>query len=303
MSILIDADTQILIQGITGREAQFLTKESLDYGARIVAGVTPGKGGQEVYGVPVYDCMKRAKEDHKFEDSLISVPPLAVRDAAFEAIEHGVKLLVINTERVPRKDVCELLAFAEEKGTQVVGPNSLGIISPGKSKLGGIGGSSRNTLSTFKPGPVGLISRSGGMTAEIANLLTQHGIGQSSCVSIGGDPLIGSGFVDIFRLFQSDPATLAVTMFCEPGGRLEEDFEDFYSAQASPKPVVAFVAGKFVDRIPGTRFGHAAVIVEADRGTTTKKTEMLRSAGVHVADRLSDIPKVLRELLKNGNVH
>ena len=297
MGILVDRNSTILVQGITGREASIFTKESLDYGARVVAGVTPGKGGQRVHGVPVYDCVKHAREEQSLGTCVISVPPFQVKSAALEAIENEVPLLVIITERVPKRDVCELLAFAEDQGTRVIGPNSLGVITPSESRLGGIGGSVDNTLKTFTKGPVGIISRSGGMTGEIANLLTQSGIGQSTCVSIGGDPLVGSDFVDIFRLFQEDSQTLAVTLYCEPGGGMEEEFAEFYAAQEAPKPVVAFVAGKFVDEMPGTRFGHAGVIVEGDRGSTRMKTKRLGEAGVHVAQGLSDLPGILTRIM------
>lgn len=303
MGILIDRGTTILVQGITGREASFFTRESLDYGARVVAGVTPGKGGQEVYGVPVYDCVRNALRKHRIEASVVSVPPFAVRDAALEAIENGIRLLVVMTERVPRRDVAILLDAAGEHGARIIGPNSLGLISPGESKLGAVGGNVENTLRTFTKGPVGVMSRSGGMTSEFANILGQEGLGQSTCVSIGGDPLIGSTFQDLFPLFQEDRQTRAVALFCEPGGIMEEEFARFYSSLSNPIPVVAFIAGRFADRMPGTRFGHAAVIVEGDRGSTRKKRALLKDAGVQVADRLSDVPKFIKELLSHGHVH
>ena len=303
MGILIDRGTTILVQGITGREASFFTRESLDYGARVVAGVTPGKGGQEVYGVPVYDCVRNALRKHRIDASVVSVPPFAVQDAALEAIENGIRLLVVMTERVPRRDVATLLDAAREHGARIIGPNSLGLISPGESKLGAVGGNVENTFRTFTKGPVGVMSRSGGMTSEFANILGQEGLGQSTCVSIGGDPLIGSTFQDLFPLFEEDPQTRAVALFCEPGGIMEEEFARFYSSLSNPKPVVAFIAGRFADRMPGTRFGHAAVIVEGDRGSTRKKRALLKDAGVQVADRLSDVPKYIKELLKDGHVH
>ena len=303
MGILIDRSTTILVQGITGREASFFTRESLDYGARVVAGVTPGKGGQEVYGIPVYDCVKNALRNHRIDAGVVSVPPFAVRDAALEAVENGIPLLVIMTERVPRRDVAALLHFARENGTRVIGPNSLGLISPGESKLGAVGGNVENTLRTFTQGPVGVMSRSGGMTSEFANLLGQEGLGQSTCVSIGGDPLIGSTFQDLFPLFEEDKQTRAVALFCEPGGIMEEEFARFYSSRTDAKPVVAFIAGRFADRMPGTRFGHAAVIVEGDRGSTRKKRALMKKAGVHVAERLSDVPKIIGGLLSYGHVH
>ena len=228
MSILASQKTTIVVQGITGREATLFTRDALQYNTRIVAGITPGKGGQNVFGVPVYNCVREAKENSSVGASIISVPPLAVRDAVFEAIENGIPLLVIITERVPRKDVSEVLVFAKREGVRIIGPNSLGLICPGETKLGSIGGDLENTRRTFMKGPVGVASRSGGMTSEIANLLTQNGIGQSTCVSTGGDPLVGSSFKDLFQLFQEDPETKAVVFFCEPGGSMEEEFVEFY---------------------------------------------------------------------------
>jgi len=303
MGILTDQNTTIVVQGITGREASILVKDSLDYGARILAGVTPGKGGQHVSGVRVYDSVRRAVQEHGVNASVISVPPLAVRDAAFEALESGIKLIVILTERVPRQDIVQILTSAEEEGARVIGPNSLGLLTPGVTKVGGLGGSVNNTRRSFTSGTVGVISRSGGMTCEVANLLTQNGIGQSTCVSIGGDPIVGLNFTELFRFFQDDPETEAVTIFCEPGGSMEEHFAAYYAAREHPKPVVAFVAGKFVDQMPGTRFGHAAVIVEGVRGSAQRKVEVMRKAGIHVADKLSEIPRLVKTVLNHGNVH
>jgi succinyl-CoA synthetase alpha subunit len=251
----------------------------------------------------VYDSVREAAARHPLEASVISVPPFAVRDAAYEAIENGIRLIVIVTERVPRRDVAEVLAFASERGARIIGPNSLGVIRPSRSKLGGIGGSLDNTRRSFTPGGIGVMSRSGGMTCEIANLLTQHGLGQSTCVSIGGDPMIGSSYDDLFPLFQDDPETRAVVLFAEPGGSGEEQFARSYAARPRAKPVVAFVAGKFVDGMPGRRFGHAAVIVEGGRGGTRGKIEALRGAGIVVAENLSDLPALLREALASGHVH
>ena len=303
MGILIDQHTAILVQGITGREASHMVRESLAYGARIVAGITPGKGGLKVEGLPVYDCVRNAVQQHGVNATVISVPPFAVLEAALEAIENRIKLLVIVTERVPRRDVAEILSFASEQGATVIGPNSLGVISPGVTKVGSIGGSAENTNRSFTPGGVGVISRSGGMTCEIGNLLTQNGIGQSTCVSVGGDPLIGSNFTELFRLYQDDPETKAVVLLGEPGGGMEEEFAEFYAAQRRPKPVAAFIAGKFVEQMPGTRFGHAAVIVQEGRGGAGSKMEVLRKAGVYVADELSHLPNIVREVLGNGHVH
>jgi len=295
MSILIDETTTVVVQGITGREGRIITKDSLDYGTRVVAGVTPGRGGQEVLGVPVYDSLKSAVSVHRPTAAVICVPPLGVRDAALEAIENAIPLLLIVTERIPRKDVCEVLVAASANGVRVLGPNSLGAIAPGRCKLGTVGGSLENTLQTFMRGSVGILSRSGGMTSELANVLTTRGIGQSACVSVGGDPLIGSTFKDLFLLFEQDSETMAVVLFCEPGGTMEEELSDYYKTVRSRKPIVAFVAGRFVDDMPGTRFGHAGVIVDGNRGSARGKIEAFEAAGVRVAHRLRDLVPLVTE--------
>lgn len=297
MAILADEKTRILVQGITGREASGFTKDSLEYGAKIVAGVTPGKGGFHVHGVPVYDTVKQALSEHQAEASVISVPPPFVKDAAFEAFSSGIRLLVIVTERVPRKDVVEILCFANDTGARVIGPNSLGLISVGRTKIGMIGGPPADARKAYTPGPVGVLSRSGGMTTEISSLLTQQGIGQSTCVSIGGDPIVGSSFADLVPLCERDPETRAIVLFCEPGGAAEEQLADYVEARRPSLPIVAFVAGRFADEMPGIRFGHAAAIVEGEAGSPRKKIERLRKAGILVADRLSEIVPLVEQSL------
>jgi succinyl-CoA synthetase alpha subunit len=295
MSILIDENTTAIVQGITGREGRIITKDSLEYGAKIVAGVTPGKGGERVAGIPVYDCVQQVLASHIVDATIVSVPPLNVRDAAIEAIEANIKLILIFAERVPRKDVAYILSLAAEYGVTVVGPNSLGIIVPDKSKLGSIGGDYANTTRTFKRGAVGIVSRSGGMTAEIASLLTSHGIGQSTCVSIGGDPMVGVDFKDLYRMFENDDETRAVVLFCEPGGTMEEELVDYVQLTKIKKPLIAFVAGRFVDNMPGVRFGHAGVIVEKGRGSAQRKIELFMGAGINVADKLRDLIPMLEQ--------
>ena len=297
MSILADQDTKVIVQGITGREAASFTKDMLDYGTNVVAGVTPGKQGQQVYGVPVYDTVRRAVERHDAEASVISVPPAMVKEAALEALENGLRLLVVVTERVPRKDVIAFLEVAEEKDARVIGPNTLGLISPGRIKLGMAGGPVKDVRKAYTPGNVGIASRSGGMTTEIANLLTTHGIGQSTCISIGGDPVVGSNFLDLIPLFEEDPSTSAAVLFCEPGGIIEEHLGRLVTEHGITIPLVAFVAGRFVDAMPGVRFGHAATIVEGDRGTAKGKIESMKEAGLHVAETFSDIVPILNEYL------
>jgi succinyl-CoA synthetase alpha subunit len=294
MTILADTNTRILIQGITGREAATFTAESLQYGARIVAGVTPGKQGSSVHGVAVYDTVAAAVRDHPCDATVISVPARFALDAALEALAHGIRLLVIVTERIPRRDVAALLEAAESAGARVIGPNSLGVISPGKTRVGMAGGDADAVRQAYMPGRVGVISRSGGMMTEIANLLTQAGIGQSTCVSIGGDPLIGSTLLDLLPLYEADPETEALVLFCEPGGVMEERLAGHLKQQGSRLPVVAFVAGRFADRMQGIRFGHAGAMVQGSQGSPAAKIAALREAGVYVADRLSQVPLLVR---------
>ncbi len=295
MAILADENTRIIVQGITGREAASFTKDMLDYGSKVVAGVTPGKGGLDVYGVPVYDTVREAISRHGANSSIVSVPPAGVRGAAFEALDGGIELLVIVTERIPRRDVVEIIECAKETGVRVIGPNSLGLICPHKVKVGMAGGPAEDVKKAYSPGPVGVISRSGGMTTEIANLLTINGIGQSTCISIGGDPIVGSNFLDLVPLFEKDPQTKAVVIFCEPGGTVEERLSEYVLEHKTDLPIIAFVAGRFADEMPGVRFGHAGAIVEGDRGSTRSKIEKFKSAGIEVAEELSDIVKLVKD--------
>ncbi len=294
MAILANEDMRIIVQGITGREAVTFTKDMIDYGSKVVAGVTPGKGGQTVHGVPVFDTVYQAVREHSAEASVISVPPAMVRGAALEALSNGIKLLVIVAERVPRRDTIEVLEVARTDGAVVIGPNTLGMINPHTVKIGMAGGPVENVKSAYMPGPVAIASRSGGMTTEIANLLTTHGIGQSTCVSIGGDPVVGSNFLDLVPLFEKDPDTKAIVLFCEPGGVIEERLSEMVLSDGIRTPIVAFVAGRFVDRMPGVRFGHAATIVEGKKGTTAGKIEHFRRAGIHVAEGLDDIVSIVK---------
>lgn len=297
MTILAHAETQILVQGITGREAATFTGESLQYGAKIVAGVTPGKGGLRVHGVPVFDTVAAALQAHPCQATIISVPAPFVRDAAYEALAYGLPLLVIVTERISRQDVAAILERGAAAGSRIIGPNSLGLISPGQTRVGMCGGAARDVRQAYTAGPVGVVSRSGGMTTEIANLLTQSGIGQSTCVSIGGDPLIGSTFLDLLPLYEADPQTRALVLFCEPGGTMEEQLADHLKKTGSRLPIIAFVAGRFADRMQGRRFGHAGAIVEGSRGSPAGKIAALQAARVQVATRLSQIPVLVKQAI------
>lgn len=294
MSILASEKTRVIVQGITGREASAFTKDMMDYGTQVVAGVTPGKKGQTVYGVPVFDTVRQAIKEHPAHASVISVPPALVKGAALEALDNGIRLLVVVSERVPRRDTIEILEIAEEQGAKVIGPNTLGLISPGLIKLGMAGGPVEDVRKAYMPGAVGVASRSGGMTTEVANLLTTNGIGQSTCIGIGGDPVVGLNFLDLIPLFDQDPETQVVVLFTEPGGVIEEHLADYVAENKVKLPIIAFIAGRFVDEMPGIRFGHAATIVEGDRGSARGKITKLCNAGIHVAESFSDIARIAK---------
>ena len=291
--MLIDADARILVQGITGREASMMVKDMLDYGSPIVAGVTPGKGGQQVHGIPVYDCLVEAMHDHRPTVSVVSVPPPMVLDAALEAIDNGLKLCLIMTERVPRLDISKLLVAAKERGCTVIGPNSLGLIRPGIAKLGTIGGRLDNVKRSFMAGRVAVLSRSGGMTSEISSFLTTRGIGQSIAIGVGGDPIIGADFTELIELLEEDETTDAVVLYAEPGGTAEERLAKRLKVKPSRLRINAFFGGSFVDEMEGIRFGHAAVMVEDGRGSVRAKKAVLRDAGVFVADKFEQITEGL----------
>ncbi|MEO6197248.1 MAG: CoA-binding protein [Dehalococcoidia bacterium] len=297
MSILVDANTTFIIQGITGREAVNMTRECLDYGSKIVGGVTPGRGGRDVYGVPVYDTVKEITAKERVDGSVITVPAPFVRDAAFEAIEAGVKLLVIVTERTPRYEVAQVMELARMRGTRVIGPNCLGIISPGKSKMGGIGGTADSTRRAYRPGNIGVMSRSGGMATEISNSLTAAGFGQSTTVSIGGDPIIGSTYAELMPMFEADPDTHAIVIYSEPGGPMDAQLSTWVKDNNSRLPIIAFMAGRFMDKMPGMRFGHAGTIVEGKADTAAEKIRWLESAGISVAEEIGDIPALVKARL------
>jgi succinyl-CoA synthetase alpha subunit len=274
---------------------------SIKYGAKIVAGVTPGKGGETVHGVPVYDSVAIAMQTQPCDATLISVPARSVLNAALEALDAHIPLMVIVTERIPRHDVVMLLERAQHVGTRVIGPNSLGLISPHSTRVGMAGGNTAAVRCAYTPGAVGVLSRSGGMMTEIANLLTQSGIGQSTCVSIGGDPMIGSTILDLLPLYQADPQTRALVLFCEPGGTMEEQLAEHLHTHPNRLPIIAFVAGRFTDQRQGQRFGHAGTIVEGTRGSPRIKQQILREAGVLVADKLSEIPSLVKAALDGSS--
>jgi succinyl-CoA synthetase alpha subunit len=300
MPVLARKSTRIIVQGITGREAVSFTRDMLDYGAKVVGGVTPGRGGRDVLGVPVYDTVRQITDGQRVDVSVLAVPAPALRDAAFEAIESGIPLLVILTERVPRKEVVQVLELAALRGCRVIGPNSMGLIAPGETKVGPIGGPAEDTAKAFQPGPVGIMSRSGGMTTEIANLLSQHSLGQSTAISMGGDPIIGSTFADLMPLWEADAETKALVIFGEPGGGFEAQLAEHVETQGSRLPIVAFIAGGFMEEMPGLRFGHAGSIVEGRADTAAEKTRVLRQAGIMVAEDFSQIPSLVLNAMEQA---
>ncbi len=298
MSILVTSDTTFIIQGITGREAVTMTRECLDYGSKIVGGVTPGRGGRDVHGVPVYDTVAEITSKTRVDASVVSVPPAFTRDAVFEAVENGIKLIVVVTERIPRFEVAQMVELATLRGARIIGPNCLGLLSPGEAKIGGLGGRAEDARKAFTPGPIGVMSRSGGMTTEICNTLSQAGLGQSTAVSIGGDAIIGSAYAELMPLFEADAATRAVVIYSEPGGRMEADLARWVVENKSRLPIVAFMAGRFMDEMPGMRFGHAGTIVEGVADTSVEKIRRLKAAGIAVAERIEEIPGLVRERLE-----
>lgn len=301
MSILIDRTKRVLVQGITGREGQARTRLMTDYGTQVVAGVTPGKGGADVDGLPVYDTVEEAAEIHgQLDISVLFIPAPYVREAALEAIAAGVKLLVIVPDRVPIHDVLEIAQAAKEKDARFVGPNTLGVLSPGKAVVGMIGGRAESAQSWFVPGPVGICSRSGGITSSMAYYLAQEGIGATTLVHVGGDVVVGLPHPEVVQLFQDDPETEAIVMFGEIGGTQEERVADLVEQGKVTKPIIAFIGGKAAKS--GTRFSHAGAIVEGERGSHEGKVKRLRAAGVTVVDAFGELPQVTQAVLTQHGI-
>jgi succinyl-CoA synthetase alpha subunit len=303
VSILIDGDTTFIVQGITGREAVNLTRECLDYGSKIVGGVTPGRKGREVHGVPVFDTVAQLVEHNGGQvpdGSVVTVPPGFTKDAVFEALEGGIGLIVIVTERIPRRDVAQIVELAHMRGARIIGPNCLGLIVPGVAKMGGIGGPARNAEQAYQPGSVGVMSRSGGMTTEISSTLTAAGLGVSTAVSIGGDAIIGSAYAELMPLFEADEQTEAIVIYTEPGGRMEAELAQWMAEHDSRLPIVAFMAGRFMDdeAMKGMAFGHAGTIVEGKEDTATEKIARLEAAGIPVVERIDEIPDAVKRKLE-----
>ncbi|MBX5475546.1 MAG: succinate--CoA ligase subunit alpha [Clostridia bacterium] len=287
MAILIDEKTKVLVQGITGKQGRFHTQQMLAFGTRIVAGTGPGREGEEVEGVPVYDTVEAAVERHGANASVLFVPAPFAKDAAFEAIAAGLSPVVIIAEHVPLHDAMEIMAFAREKNAVVIGPNTYGICTPGKCKMG----IPPNTV--FTPGPVGVVARSGTLSYEIVASLSAAGLGQTTVVGMGGDRVVGVSFVDILKRFEKDPETRAVVLVGEIGGTAEEEAAEFIKQMT--KPVVAYIAGRSAP--PGKRMGHAGAIIERGRGTFGSKVKALQEGGAQVASMPWEVPDLVKRAL------
>ncbi|ESQ25907.1 MAG: succinyl-CoA synthetase, alpha subunit [uncultured Acidilobus sp. JCHS] len=293
MGILVDENTRVIVQGITGKEGSFHTKLMLQYGTKVVAGVTPGKGGSTIEGVPVYDTMAEAVKEHpEANTSIIFVPAKFASDAVYEAVDGGMKVIVVITEHIPVHDAMAFVNYAKEKGSVIIGPNCPGIINPGKTKVGIMPGH------VFTPGPVGVMSRSGTLTYEISYFLTKAGLGQSTVIGVGGDPVTGLTFPEVIEMFERDPQTKAVVMIGEIGGDAEERVARMVKEGRIKKPVVAFVAGRTAPE--GKRMGHAGAIIMLGTGAYKDKVAALEDAGIRVARTPYEVPKLVKEALERA---
>jgi succinyl-CoA synthetase alpha subunit len=290
MSIFVDKNTKVVVQGITGKEGQFHTRQCIGYGTRVVAGVTPGKAGQKMDDVPVFNTVRIAVVETGANCSLIFVPPPFAADAIMEAADAGVGVIVAITEGIPTLDMMRVMNYLEGRPSRLIGPNCPGMITPGEAKIGIMPGP------IHKPGgPIGVVSRSGTLTYEVVNQLSLQGIGQSTCIGIGGDPIIGSNFIDCLSAFEQDPDTKGVVMVGEIGGTAEEDAAKFVSEKMS-KPVVGFISG--VTAPPGRRMGHAGAIISGGSGTAEAKIKAMKAAGIHVSENLGALGELCAEVFK-----
>jgi succinyl-CoA synthetase alpha subunit len=288
MSIYINKETRVLVQGITGKQGSFHTAQMLEYGTQIVAGVSPGKGGQSVEGVPVFDTVFAAMENGPVDASILFIPAPFAKDAAYEALAAGVKLIVLIPEHIALHDAMDIMAFAKKEGAVVVGPNTFGLVSSGSSKIGIM------PNRYFVPGPVGIVSRSGTLCYEIVGHLTENKIGTTTVVGLGGDRVVGLNFIDVLSRFEEDPETKAVILVGEIGGSSEEEAAEFIASSMS-KPVFAYLAGRSAP--PGKRMGHAGAIIERGRGTFESKVKALNAAGVEVASLPTEVPVMIKKIL------
>jgi succinyl-CoA synthetase alpha subunit len=286
VGILIGAGTRAIVQGITGKQGSFQTQLMLDYGTKILAGVSPGKGGTSVHGLPVFDTVKEVTELFSPDASIIFVPAPFAYDAVLEAIINNIKTIVVITEQIPIRDSINIMAYAAKEQVTIIGPNTPGIITPGESKLGVM------PSDVFTPGYVGLISRSGTLSYEIAASLTANSLGQSTCLGIGGDPVVGLNYIEALEKFKRDEKTRAVVLIGEIGGNMEELTAQYITDTHYPKPVVAYVAGRFAPQ--GKRMGHAGALIMGKLGTMESKVDALSNAGVKIADKPSDIARLIK---------
>ena len=286
MSILVDENTKLIVQGITGSEGSFHTKRCMEYGTRVVAGVTPGKGGTSFDGVPVFNGVEHAVKETRANASMIFVPPAFAADAILEAADAGISLVVCITDGIPTMDMVTVIGYLKGKSTRLIGPNCPGVISPGKCKVGLMPGD------IHMPGNVGVVSRSGTLTYEAVAQLTEQGIGQSTCIGVGGDPLIGTTFIDVLRLFEEDMETRLVVLIGEIGGTAEQEAAEFIREMT--KPVVAFVSGSTAP--PGRRMGHAGAIITGSSGTAAEKIEALSAAGATIASSPAEMGAMTRKI-------
>lgn len=288
MSILIDENTNVIVQGITGRDGSFHTRQMVGDGTKIVGGVTPKKGGQDLDGIPIYNTVKEAAAEHRIDASVIFVPPPFANSAIREAADAGVPLIICITELVPVNEMLDTYHYVQERGLRLIGPNCPGLISPGKSKIGIM------PARITKPGKIGVISRSGTLTYEVVYALSAEGMGQSTCIGIGGDPVIGTSFIDLLEMFEKDDDTDAVVIIGEIGGEDEEAAADYVQKNMS-KPVASFISGRTAP--PGRRMGHAGAIISGGKGTPEAKVKALEAAGVPVANKPDEIPGLLAKRL------
>ncbi len=289
MAILLSKETRVLVQGITGRDGSFHARKMKEYGTKVVAGVTPGKGGQEIDGIPVFNSVIEAVKKEGANTSIIFVPAPFAKDAIYEAIDAGIKLIVVITEGIPAQDMAEVMDYIEGKDVRIIGPNCPGIIAPEIAKVGIMPGH------IFKKGPIGVVSRSGTLTYEVVHHLTTNGLGQSTALGIGGDPIIGTRFIDILELFEKDDETEGIVLIGEIGGTDEEDAAEFIKKHIS-KPIVAFIAGRTAP--PEKRMGHAGAIIEGGKGTAESKIKAFTLANVPVASLPSEVAILMKEKIK-----
>jgi succinyl-CoA synthetase alpha subunit len=288
MSVFVNKDTRLLVQGITGKEGQFHARQCISYGTNVVAGVTPGKGGGEMDGVPIFNSVKEAVSKTEANCSMIFVPPPFAADAIMESADAGIELIVAITEGIPVLDMAKAKHVLTQSGSRLIGPNCPGIITPGEAKVGIMPGA------IHQPGgPIGVVSRSGTLTYEVVYQLTREGLGQTTCIGIGGDPINGTNFIDCLAAFENDPDTRGIVMVGEIGGNAEENAADYIKAHVS-KPVVGFVAG--ITAPPGRRMGHAGAIISGTSGTAKAKIEKLKSCGVHICENLGDMGQVCADV-------